>query len=133
MVKFSFRLAFLLTIVGVLLGCEKTLPVQEIPSHFILERYNDLGNLVCQGPIELNSRIYKAMARFINIERTGWQRSFVSYKTGPYILRSDELILRLYQNFVVVDIISDHSSASYRKNISDVFHKFDLLEINGCM
>ena len=124
-VKSLFKPTMLLC-VGFLFGCKMELPVSELPSQLILETYRLSGELAESTTIGASDPVYQRTKELLEKERTGWEKSYVSYKTGPYILRSQALIIRCYPDFMVVDSFDKNGSVSLRKNIPNLLQALGL-------
>jgi hypothetical protein len=91
-----------------------------------LETYKSSGELVTTRIVDESDGSYIQLRDFLLKENDGWERSIVSYKSSPYVFRSDGKIVRCYANFIVIDQFAEGQSLSYRKMIPDVLGKLGL-------
>ena len=126
MPRFVFRWVMIMGLLGLLLGCDEGAPLKSLPSQLILEAYKPTGELVSKRILGTDDPVYQGLTQLLNTEQSGWQRSFVSYKTGPYILRGENLIIRCYANMMVIDVVESGSSTSMKKNIPNLLQSLSL-------
>ena len=120
------KIFFLVFVFFILLGCEKTFKLENFPFVFNLEKYDSYGNLISEKIIENGDPLYKKLKSVLKLNKNSWERSFASYATGPYIFRSDYLVIRCYSEFVVVDYIEKNSSKSIKKKIPNLLYQLQL-------
>ncbi len=126
-VKSCTEIAILLVSVVFLYGCKVEIPVKEFPSQMTLETYTVSGELLSSKIVGASDPVYQRTKELFEKERAEWEKSYVSYKTGPYILRSKNLIIRYYPDYLVVDFYDDAGAISLRKNISNLLQLVGLL------
>lgn len=110
-------------------ACSMKLSMKNFPAEMVLERYGNLGDLLSKQTIKSPDITYELLKTLIEIEKDGWKDNYVSYKTGPYILRSDQWVFRCYDNFAIVDTFENGRWLSLKKNIPQLLEKLQLTSI----
>ncbi len=123
-----FRAVLLLSTTGMLLGCDRELPLRKLPTQLILETYKPTGELAGQQSITKDDHVYQRLEWLLGSEKTGWQQNYISYKTGPFIFRSENLIIRCYSDLMIIDITNSGHSSSLKKGLPRLLQKLGLPE-----
>lgn len=126
MQRIFYRLALMMGLIGMLWGCDGSVPLKDLPSQLILEAYKPTGELVARRVVASDDPIYQRLKLLLDAEQTGWKKSVVSYKTGPYILRSENLIIRCYADSMVIDVVDSGRSTSMRKGVPNLLQVLGL-------
>lgn len=116
----------LLTALTAFLGCSVAAPVKALPPVLVLEAYKSSGELESTRSIDSSDPIYRRLSALLSKETGEWSRSAASYKTGPFILRGEGVIVRCYRDMLVVDVLSDGKATSYKKSIPDVLSELGI-------
>lgn len=116
----------LLAALSAFLGCSVAAPVEALPPVLDLETYKSSGELESKRSIDSSDPIHRRLSALMSKEAGGWSRSTASYKTGPFILRGQGVIVRCYRDFLLVDVLSNGRSTSYKKYIPDVLGELGL-------
>ena len=99
---------------AILNGNAGDIPVKNLPAVMSLSSYDDSGSLEAEGEISSSHPLYRQLAALLRDENTRCDRSFASYATAPFILRSPDITLRLYKNMLIVDMMTEQASRSYK-------------------
>lgn len=126
MPRLVLQWAMIMGLLGLLLGCDGGSPLKSLPSQLVLETYRPTGELTSKQILDADHPIYQKLALLLNAEQSGWQASFVSYKTGPYILRGENLIVRCYADSIIIDVVEQGSSTSMKKKIPNLLQALGL-------
>lgn len=116
----------LLAALTAFLGCSVAAPVTVLPPVLDLEAYKSSGELESTRRINSSDPIYRRLSVLLSKEAGEWSRSAASYKTGPFILRGEGVIVRCYRAMLVVDVLSDGRSTSYKKSLPDALVELGL-------
>jgi hypothetical protein len=116
----------LLSLLSMCLSCSVAAPLKELPLELELESYRASGELESKRSIGSNEPVYEKLAVLLTKETGEWSRSRASYATGPFIFRGEGLIIRCYPDMVIVDVVTDGKSTSYKKNIPGVLGELGL-------
>ncbi|QQR80649.1 MAG: hypothetical protein IPJ69_00315 [Deltaproteobacteria bacterium] len=111
--------------------CSMKISMTNFPEALVLEKYGDLGNLISKQIIKSPDVTYELLKNLVDKEKDGWKGNFVSYKTGPYVLRSDHWVFRCYDNFAIIDTFEDGNWISIKKNIPQLLEKLHLTPIEN--
>jgi hypothetical protein len=116
----------LLVTVTACLGCSVAAPVKTLPYVLYLEAYKASGELESTRSIDSTDPTYQRLLDLLSKEGVEWSRSVVSYRTGPFIIRGEGLIVRCYRDMLVVDILRHGESTSYKREIPDALGQLGL-------
>lgn len=120
------RLVLVMGLIGMLLGCDGSVPLKELPPQLALETYKPTGELVARRVVAADDPVYQRLKLLLDAEHTGWKKSVVSYKTGPYILRSENIIIRCYADSIIIDVVDSGRSTSMRKGVPNLLQALGL-------
>ena len=123
--RFS-RIVNLFLWIALLLGCDKGFSFEGLPKQMTLEIYRPSGEMISSLKIDPSDAIYNRLQNLLYKERNGWKIDFVSRTPIKYIFRSEGLIVRVFNDFIVVDQIKKDRSRSFRKVIPDVINTLGL-------
>ncbi len=126
-----YRLVLLMGLFGMLLGCDGDSPLKALPQQLVLESYLPSGELISQRTLAPDDPVYQRLKVFIETQSGDWKSSMVSYKTGPFILRGENLIIRCYADAMVVDVVQSSRSTSMRKNVPNLLQILGLPPTKG--
>ncbi len=104
-------------------SCARSLPIQDFPPSFTLEKYTDQRELISQVPVAAKDPIYQRLRENLFSEKSGWKVSVATYAPGPYIFSSSSLVIRCYEDFVVMDVIDPSGSRSFERRFPGFLEK----------
>lgn len=125
-----YRLVSLMGLLGVLLGCDGDIPLK-LPPQLVLESYLSSGELISQRTLTSDDPVYQRLKSLLEAKGDGWKNSMTSYKTGPFILRGENLIIRCYTDAMVVDVVQSSRSTSMRKSVPNLLQVLGLSPAKG--
>jgi hypothetical protein len=99
-------------------GCGADAPVVLLPNTVTLKHFSDNGTL--EGTLEISSanKEYVALEQFLRVERSGWQRSYVSYADkASFRFEMPGTSISVHAHFVVIDQTVDGNSISLEKHM----------------
>lgn len=126
-----YRLVLLMGLFGMLLGCDSDIPLKELPHQLVLESYLPSGELISQRTLATDDPVYQRLKSLLEAQRGGWKNSTTSYKTGPFILRGENLIIRCYADAMVIDVVQSSRSTSMRKSVPNLLQVLGLRSTKG--
>ena len=121
-------IAISLVLSVVIAGCKETLPIEKLPQTLTLEAYGPTGKLISSRSLPTSDPIYERLQELFVREKEGWQRSFTSYKVGPYVLRSPEITVRCFDDFLVIDYLRLGKTTSMQKQLPNVLTTLGLAD-----
>lgn len=125
--KRIISLSVLLTgLIGMLLGCDESVPLKSLPPQLTLETYKPLGEFVSRRTISADDALYQHLKAVLDMERAGWQRSIASYVTAPYVLRGENVIISCYADSMIIDVMNAGKVTSMRKRIPNLLQSLSL-------
>jgi hypothetical protein len=124
---YFYRLAFLMGLFGMLVGCDGDAPVKELPQQLLLESYLPNGELMARRTIASGDPVYQRLKSLLDAQGGGWKRSFASYRPAPFVLRDENIIIHCYANMMVIDVVESGNSTSMKKNIPNLLPMLGLL------
>jgi hypothetical protein len=124
--RIFYRLVLLMGLLGMLLGCDGELPVEELPQQVVLESYSPNGELIARRTLLPDDPTYQRLKALLDVQRTGWKDSFASYKAGPFIIRTENIIIRCYPDMMVVDFMQSGRSQSVKKSMPKLLQTLGL-------
>jgi predicted small lipoprotein YifL len=112
------RMLQLMGLMGILAGCDVTLPLKELPPHLTLEAYTQHQELVSQRVIASDDPVYRRLKSFLDSEQTGWQW-FVIPNAQPihYVLRAKGLLILCHTDQMVIDVGEPSRSKPFGKYV----------------
>ena len=116
----------LMGLFGMLLGCDSDSPLKELPQQLVLESYLPSGELISQRNLAPDDPVYQRLKALLETQGGGWKNSMTSYKTGPFILRGENLIIRCYADAMVIDVVQSSRSTSMRKSVPNLLQVLGL-------
>jgi hypothetical protein len=130
--QYSFyRLVLLMGLLGMLLGCDSDNPPKELPQQLVLESYLPSGELISQRTLASDDPVYQRLKSLLEAQSGGWKISMASYKTGPFILRGENLIIHCYADAMVIDVVQLSRSTSMRKSVPNLLQVLGLPPTKG--
>ena len=126
-----YRLVLLMGLFGMLLGCDSDSPLKEFPQQLVLESYLPSGELISQRTLASDDPVYQRLKSLLEAQSGGWKNSMTSYKTGPFILRGENLIIRCYADAMVIDVVQSSRSTSMRKSVPNLLQALGLPPAKG--
>lgn len=126
-----YRLVLLMGLFGMLLGCDSDSPLKELPQQLILESYLPSGELISQRTLAFDDPVYQRLKSLLEAQGGGWKSSMTSYKTGPFILRGENLIIRCYADMLVIDVMQSSRSTSMKKSVPNLLQVLGLPPTKG--
>jgi hypothetical protein len=119
-----------MVLVGFFMGCDQQIFfLKDIPSELTLEKYGQHGELISEQKLNSEDLIYKRLRALLQTDKADWKISVTSYKTGPYILRGENLIIRCYQDKIVIDVNNQGKSTSFQRELPNLLQQLGLVSI----
>lgn len=121
-----YRRVLLMGLFGMLVGCDGDTPVKELPQQLVLKSYLPNGELIARRTLASDDPVYQRLKSLFEAQRGGWKSSLTSYKTGPFILRGENIIIRCYADMMVIDVMQSDRSTSMKKNVPNLLQVLGL-------
>ncbi|MDD5330558.1 MAG: hypothetical protein PHX38_11160 [Sulfuricella sp.] len=123
---YFYRLALLMGLFGILVGCDGDAPIKELPQRLLLESYLPNGELMARRTIASDDPVYQRLKSLLDAQSGGWKRSFASYRPAPFVLRDENIFIHCYADMMVIDVVRSGQSTSMKKRFPNLLQALGL-------
>jgi hypothetical protein len=121
----NFSLLVYAVVIATLGACDQTQPVSTLPSSMVLEHYAKAGDLIWSKEIGDKDQLYAKLTRLVVDDRRAWSPNITTYVPGPYIFRSEHLIIMCFSDRLVMDVDDSGKWRSYSRK-ENALEEFEL-------